>query len=78
MTTKAVDVHEVQSNLEKLLSLVRQGNEIILTQDSTPLARLVPIETSSSPRKAGLHRGAICASEDFDEPLPEEFWAGNQ
>jgi hypothetical protein len=27
-----------------------------------------------APRVAGLHPGAIWASEDFDEPLPDEFW----
>ena len=24
----------------------------------------------------GLHAGAIWTSDDFDAPLPEEFWAG--
>jgi hypothetical protein len=25
-------------------------------------------------RIAGLHRGAIQTSDDFDEPLPDDFW----
>ena len=32
--------------------------------------------TGATPRAAGLHLGAIWTSEDFDEPLPEEFWTG--
>jgi antitoxin (DNA-binding transcriptional repressor) of toxin-antitoxin stability system len=74
MLTKTVDVRETQTNLQELLSLVREGTEVILTEGTTPLARLVPIALSTTPRVAGLHAGAIWTSEDFDEPLPEEFW----
>jgi hypothetical protein len=28
----------------------------------------------SQPRILGLHPGAIWTSDDFDEPLPDEFW----
>ena len=28
------------------------------------------------PRRAGLHPGAMVMSEDFDEPLPDRFWLG--
>jgi antitoxin (DNA-binding transcriptional repressor) of toxin-antitoxin stability system len=58
MQTKTVDVHEAQTHLVELLSLVTAGTEIILTEGSTPLARIVPV-TGSAPRVAGLHPGAI-------------------
>lgn len=77
MLTKTVEVHEAQTNLKELLSLVLEGTEIVLTEGSTPLARLVPIALPTTPRVAGLHPGAIWTSNDFDEPLPEEFWTGN-
>jgi hypothetical protein len=32
--------------------------------------------TSSSPRRAGLHAGAWEVAQDFDAPLPDEFWLG--
>ena len=76
MQTKTVDVHEAQIDLVELLSLVASGTEIILTECSTPLARIVPMAGATTPRVVGLHPGAILASEDFDEPLPEEFWTG--
>lgn len=76
MLTKTVDVQEAQKNLQGLLSLVSKGTEIVLTQGTIPLARLVPISLPSTPRVAGLHTGAIWTSEDFDEPLPEDFWTG--
>jgi prevent-host-death family protein len=78
MLAKTVDVHEAQTRLSELLSLVLTGAEVILTQGNQPLARLVPVLplTTSAPRAAGLHAGAIWTSDDFDEPLPDEFWTG--
>ena len=76
MLTKTIDVREVQVSLEELLSLVIAGTEIIFAQDSTPIARLVPIVLPTTLRMAGLHAGAIWMSDDFIEPLPEEFWTG--
>ena len=72
MATKTVDVREAQTQLKELLSEVQEGVEVVLTEDSTPVARLVPV----TPRVAGLHAGAISTSDDFDEPLPDEFWTG--
>jgi len=37
-----------------------------------------PVPVSTKPRVPGLHPGAIWTSEDFDEPLPDEFWAGSE
>jgi hypothetical protein len=49
---------------------------MILTAGSTPLARIVPMAGAPTSRIAGLHRGAIWTSEDFDELLLEDFWTG--
>ena len=40
MPTKTFDVREAHISLDELLSLVRGGTEIVLTEGSTPLARL--------------------------------------
>ena len=76
MLTKTVNADEAQTRLKELLSLVATGTDIVLMEANTPIARLVPIALSSRSRVAGLHIGAIWASDDFDEPLPEEFWTG--
>ncbi len=73
MLTKQVDVKEAQERLHELLSQIASGVEWILTDGMTPVARLVPV----TGRVAGLHAGAIWTSPDFDEPLPDEFWAGD-
>lgn len=70
MSTKTVDVREAQISLQELLALVRGGTEIVFTEGTTPLARLVPLASPNTPRMAGLHAGAIWTSDDFDGPLP--------
>ena len=77
MLTKTIDMREAQMNLNELVSLVSEGIEVIFTEDSKPIARVLPIMERITSRIAGLHTGAIWTSNDFDEPLPEEFWVGN-
>ncbi len=74
--TKTVDVNEAQARLPELLSLALEGNEVIISDGDRPLARLVPVASSENKRVPGLHRGTAWTSEDFDEPLPDEFWLG--
>jgi antitoxin (DNA-binding transcriptional repressor) of toxin-antitoxin stability system len=76
MTTTA-DVRDVQKRLKELLTLVAAGNEVILMDGNKPLARLVPVSSPVTSRTPGLHPGVIQTSDDFDEPLPDDFWTGN-
>lgn len=78
MQTKTVSVEEAQAHLVSLLAQAAAGAEIIITRDDKPLARLLSASTSDEVRGAGLHRGKIRTSDDFDEPLPEEFWSGKE
>ena len=70
---KTVDVKQAQADLLALLSLASQGAEVIITEDGRPLAKLAPV---GGTRIAGLHSGQVWVSDDFDDPLPEEFWTG--
>ena len=40
MLTKTVDIREAQTNLQDLLSLVREGAEIVLTEGNHPACLL--------------------------------------
>jgi antitoxin (DNA-binding transcriptional repressor) of toxin-antitoxin stability system len=73
MSTKIIDLQESTANLQELLSLVREGTELILTDGDLPLARLVPM--TAPQRIPDLFPGGWI-SDDFDESLPEEFWPG--
>jgi antitoxin (DNA-binding transcriptional repressor) of toxin-antitoxin stability system len=74
MAVTQVEVHELPTRFGELVALAAAGTEVLLTEGHVPRARLVPL---APPRRiAGLHRGAIQTTEDFDTPLPEDFWAG--
>ena len=74
--TKTVDVGEVEPSLSDLLCLTREGVEVLLVVNNTPLARVVPTTPEVPMRVAGLHPGAIRTSDDFNAPLPDDFWLG--
>jgi prevent-host-death family protein len=77
--TQTVSVDEAQDKLQDLVAQAVAGNEVIITEHGTPVVRLVPvIMPSKKKRVAGLNRGTISTSEDFDEPLPDEFWLGQE
>lgn len=74
MLIKQIDVKEIPERLEEFLTQISSGVEYVLIDGKTPVARIVPI----SMRVADLHAGAIWTSSNFDEPLPDEFWVGNE
>lgn len=76
--TKTVNIDEAKTTLLKLLSLVSSGNEVIIAKDDKPIAKIIPISPPIRVRVAGLNKGKIWVSEDFDEPLPEQFWIGRE
>ena len=77
MSTMTIDVIEAQSQLSKLLALALQGNKVIISDNEEPVVQLVPVQQDAKRRIAGLHRGAMRMSNDFNAPLPDEFWQRN-
>lgn len=64
-----VNVHAAKTNFSKLLVRVANGEEIVIARDGTPIARLVGINTSESPRPLGLFAGQMWVADDaFETP----------
>ncbi|MGV2830413.1 type II toxin-antitoxin system Phd/YefM family antitoxin [Myxosarcina sp. GI1(2024)] len=64
-----LDISQAKSNLSNLLDLAIKGEEIIITLDNQPVAKISPIKR---PLKRGSAKGRVWMSDDFDEPL-EDF-----
>ena len=64
-----LDITQAKSNLSKLLDLAIKGEEIIITQDDKPVAKISPIKR---PLERGSAKGKVWMSDDFDKPL-EDF-----
>lgn len=62
MQTETIDVAEAQAHLKELVHRVREGLQVILSENEKPVARILPV----SPRVAGLDPGSIWTSDDFD------------
>ena len=79
MPTQTINLDKVGKQLAELLAIVENNGEIVIAQNGKPLARLEPItQPKKKKRIAGLNRGMIWTSEDFDAPLPDEFWLGKE
>ena len=78
MPTQTVNLDKVEKQLADLLVIVETGNEIVIAQNGKPIARLASVTPQKKKRIAGLNRGTIWTSEDFAEPLPDEFWTGRE
>ncbi len=78
MPTQTINLDKVDQQLAELLAIVEHGSEIVIAQNGKPLARLASVAPPKKKRVAGLNRGTIWTSEDFDEPLTEEFWLGKE
>lgn len=63
---KIVNMHEAKTNLSKLIERVQKGEEIIIGKSGHPVAKLTSFDLSHEPRKAGLLKGKIKISKDFD------------
>jgi prevent-host-death family protein len=72
--TQTVSIDEAQDKLPDLLAQALAGNEVIITEHGTPVAPLVPVVSHARKKRvAGLNRGTIWTSQDFDEPSTDEF-----
>ncbi len=74
-----VDIRELPTRLDELLEMASKGHEVLLLDGTEPRAKLTPVQ--SPPREQripGLHKGVFQVSPDFDDPLPDAFWLGEE
>ena len=84
MSTKTIELKQLQITVSELISLIQVDREIVITNDNTPVAKLILLNpadriTSDSEKtpKPGLNLGAMTMSNDFNQPLSDEFWLQN-
>ncbi len=76
MSDKIVSPQDAQAHLQDLLEFVRQGHEVLIAEGDDVFARIAPVARRK--RILGLSRGLIKMSDDFDDPLPDSFWFGEE
>lgn len=67
-----VTMEEAQANLSELVAHLGSGEELIITQDQKPVARLMREQaTLRKPRKAGSAKGKLIILQEDDEHLKD-------
>ena len=65
-------MHEAKTKLSQLVERAERGEEIVITRNGKPAAKLIPIAaTASLASVRGTWRGRVQIAEDFDE-LPDD------
>lgn len=75
-----ISIQEVQAQLIDLIHRLAPGEEVVITENAIPVARLLPVETAPprKPRQLGTLKGTVLyMAPDFDAPL-EDFRASTQ
>jgi prevent-host-death family protein len=70
----SVTIEEARNNLSELIHRLTPGEEVVITENDQPVARLVPpppIQPKKS-RQFGTLKGTVLSMEHFDDPL-EDF-----
>jgi len=66
---KQVNIHEAKTHLSHLIEEVERGEDVVIARHNRPVARIVPVATTT--RIPGALRGQITIHDDFDTPWPD-------
>jgi prevent-host-death family protein len=68
-----VNVYAAKTHLSRLIDMVNAGEEVVITRQGRPVARLVAAQPAK-PRKPGLlEPQGYWIADDFDAPLPDDL-----
>ena len=67
-----VTVHEAKTHLSRLLARVEAGEDVIISREGTPVARLVPVAAGTSRSLVGALRGGVDLT-GFDDELADDL-----
>lgn len=76
--TRIVNLSGPDLHLEELLTSSDPGDEIVLALDKKPELAFTSLLPVPKERIPDLEHGKIWISDDFDDPLPDEFWMGTE
>lgn len=67
-------IRVLSSHFSKLIEQTLRGEEVIIAKNGVPIIQLTPYEKRSTSRKGGQLSGMVFMSDDFDDPLPKEYF----
>jgi antitoxin (DNA-binding transcriptional repressor) of toxin-antitoxin stability system len=72
-TMQTISIEDAQARLPELISELKRGDEITITQGAEPVARLIREgQPERAPRQLGTLKGSVLyMAPDFDAPLDD-------
>jgi prevent-host-death family protein len=67
----SVTIEDARSRLEELIDALQPGEELVITRQDRPVARLVGERPARKPRQAGSCKGMLTIVSDDDEHLKD-------
>ena len=68
-----LNIHEAKTHLSRYLSMVANGETILICKRNRPIAEIHPLRPPrAQPRPVGLAKGQFTVPKEFFDPLPEE------
>lgn len=71
---ETIKIEEMRADFSVFLERVAKGEELLIVSDGTPVAKLVPVPKTATPRVPGYWKGKVRIAPDFDV-LPHELAA---
>ena len=78
MSTKRISLAEASDHLPELIDEVQGGDEVVIEAQGKAPVKLVVMPRTRKPRVLGLHEGLVDIAENFNAPLPANFWLGGK
>ena len=76
MGRTTINIYEAKTHLSRMIDRAAAGEEIVISRNGRPVARLCRLEPSKrNSVKFGVLKGRIKVAPDFDAPLPDEVLA---
>jgi prevent-host-death family protein len=67
-----VGMHEAKTHFSRLVRRAQAGDDVVVENNGTPVARIVAYVPEPPRRRAGgFARGTFWIADDFDAPMPE-------
>ncbi|MCL2648234.1 MAG: hypothetical protein FWD61_14690 [Phycisphaerales bacterium] len=83
---RSISIQDLPPSTRELLASLGDTDEIIVSDGDKPVAKIIAPPSPaallsfsfdpSKPRESDFFAGQVWVAPDFDEPLPDSFWLG--
>lgn len=72
---ETVNIYDAKTRLSQLVDKVVAGEDVVVSRNGKPLARLTQLVAPKRQIRFGLLKGKLTVPEGFDAPLPDDALA---